>query len=70
MNGIAPGFVAIKMTTVTMGDEKRREAAVASIPVDRIGVPDDIAGLALFLASPMAGYIVGQTIVADGGMLL
>lgn len=70
VNGIAPGFVETKMTAVTTGNEKRREAAVASIPVGRIGVPDDMAGLALFLASPMAAYIVGQTIVADGGMLL
>ena len=70
VNGIAPGLIATKMTKVTTDNPQRREATVKSIPVGRIGDPDDMAGLALFLASPLAGYIVGQTIVADGGLLL
>ena len=70
VNGIAPGLVETKMTAVTTQHEGRRASVLSSIPVGRIGVPDDMAGLALFLASPMAGYIIGQTIVADGGMLL
>ena len=70
VNGIAPGLIATKMTKVTTDNPKRREATIRSIPMGRIGDPDDMAGLALFLASPLAGYIVGQTIIADGGLLL
>ncbi|MEH6701097.1 SDR family NAD(P)-dependent oxidoreductase [Parasphingorhabdus sp.] len=70
VNGIAPGLIATKMTKVTTDNPKRREATIRSIPVGRIGDPDDMAGLALYLASPLAGYIVGQTIIADGGLLL
>ena len=58
------------MTRVTTDNPKRREATIESIPMGRIGDPDDMAGLALFLASPLANYIVGQTIIADGGLLL
>ena len=70
VNGIAPGLIATKMTKVTTDNPERRQATIRSIPVGRIGDPDDMAGLALFLASPLAGYIVGQTIIADGGLLL
>jgi 3-oxoacyl-[acyl-carrier protein] reductase len=70
VNGIAPGFVATKMTQVTTGDPKRLEAALRRIPVGRLGTPQDMAGAALFLASPLAGYVVGHTIPVDGGLLL
>lgn len=70
VNGIAPGLVATKMTAVTTENSKRSEAAIRNIPVGRIGEPDDIAGLSLFLASPLARYVVGQTLIVDGGMLL
>jgi 3-oxoacyl-[acyl-carrier protein] reductase len=70
VNGIAPGFVATKMTAVTTGDPQRLEAAIRRIPVGRLGTPQDMAGVALFLASPMSAYVVGQTIPVDGGLLL
>ena len=70
VNGIAPGLIATKMTKVTTDNPKRREATIQSIPLGRIGDPDDMAGLSLFLASPLSNYIVGQTIIADGGLLL
>ena len=70
VNGVAPGLIATKMTKVTTDNPKRREATIRSIPLGRIGDPDDMAGLVLFLASPLAGYTVGQTIIADGGLLL
>ena len=70
VNGIAPGFVATKMTRVTTGDPRRLEAALARIPVGRLGTPADMAGAALFLASPLAAYVVGHTIPVDGGLLL
>jgi len=70
VNGIAPGLIETKMTKVTTEHPKRRDGAIRNIPLGRIGDPDDMAGLALFLCSPMASYIVGQTIIADGGLLL
>ena len=70
VNGIAPGLVATKLTTVTTDDPQRLAAALESIPLGRLGTPSDIAGAALFLASPLAGYIVGQTLVVDGGLVL
>ena len=53
-----------------MADPGQREAALRRIPLGRFGTAEEMAGIALFLASPLAGYIVGQTILADGGMLL
>jgi 3-oxoacyl-[acyl-carrier protein] reductase len=70
VNGIAPGFVATKMTRVTVEDPKRLAAALQRIPAGRLGTPDDMAGAALFLASPLAAYVVGHTIPVDGGLLL
>ncbi|WP_299193822.1 SDR family oxidoreductase [uncultured Erythrobacter sp.] len=70
VNGIAPGLVPTKLTTVTTEHEGRREGALANIPLRRFGTPDDMAGAALFLASPLAGYVTGQTLVVDGGLTL
>ncbi len=70
VNGIAPGLVATKLTTVTTDDPQRLAGALERIPLGRLGTPSDIAGAALFLASPLAGYIVGQTLVVDGGLVL
>jgi 3-oxoacyl-[acyl-carrier protein] reductase len=70
VNGIAPGLVDTKMTKVTTENPKRLEGALAQIPLRRLGTPEDMAGAALFLASPLASYIVGQTIVIDGGLIL
>lgn len=70
VNGIAPGFVETKLTRVTTEDPKRRDAALANIPAGRFGTPRDIAGAALFLASPLASYVRGQTLIVDGGLIL
>lgn len=70
VNGIAPGLVDTKMTKVTTSNPKRLEAALERIPLKRLGTPADMAGAALFLASPLSSYIVGQTIVVDGGLIL
>jgi len=67
VNGIAPGLIRTKMTTVTTDDPKRLAARLESIPLKRLGTPEEMAAIALFLASPMASYIIGHTIVADGG---
>ena len=70
VNGIAPGLVDTKMTKVTTENPKRLEGALAQIPLRRLGTPEDMAGAALFLASPLSSYIIGQTIVVDGGLIL
>lgn len=70
VNGIAPGFVATKMTQVTVGYPKRLAAALQRVPLGRLGTPADMAGAALFLASPLAAYVVGHTLPVDGGLLL
>jgi 3-oxoacyl-[acyl-carrier protein] reductase len=66
VNAVAPGFIASEMTdAIPAGilDEVKK-----AIPAKRIGNPEDVAAAVLFLASPDAGYISGQTIVVDGGM--
>ena len=70
VNGLAPGMVETKMTRVTTDHPKRRQAFLDKIPAGRLGVPDDIAGPALFLASPLSAYMCGQTLVVDGGLTL
>ncbi len=70
VNGIAPGLVDTKMTKVTTDNPKRRAASIERIPLKRLGTPADMAGAALFLASPLAGYVTGQTLVVDGGLIL
>jgi 3-oxoacyl-[acyl-carrier protein] reductase len=70
VNGIAPGLVDTKMTKVTTANPKRLQGAIERIPLKRLGTPADMAGAALFLASPLSSYIVGQTLVVDGGLIL
>jgi 3-oxoacyl-[acyl-carrier protein] reductase len=70
VNGVAPGYVATKLTKVTTDHPERLERAVAAIPLGRFGEPAEIAPAVLFLASSGASYIVGQTIVVDGGFTL
>ncbi len=70
VNGIAPGLVPTKLTKVTTDSEQRTAGAVARIPAGRMGTPQDMAGAAMYLASPLADYVVGQTIRVDGGMTL
>ena len=70
VNGLAPGLVDTKLTKVTTENEARLQGALRSIPQRRLGTPQDMAGVALFLASPLAAYVTGQTIIADGGLSL
>ena len=70
VNGIAPGLVPTKLTAVTTADPQRAERAVRGIPAGRMGTPQDMAGAALFLASPLASYVLGQTLRVDGGLTL
>jgi len=70
VNGVAPGLVDTKLTKVTTEHPRRREAAIAAIPAGRMGLPADMAGAVVFLASPLASYVNGQTLVVDGGLSL
>lgn len=70
VNGIAPSLVDTKMTKVTMEHADRRDRALAKIPLGRFGTVEEMAGVAMFLASPLASYVCGQTIIVDGGLTL
>lgn len=70
VNGIAPGFVATKLTRITTENPERSEEALAAIPLGRYGTPDEMGQVALFLASPMASYVAGQMLTVDGGLKL
>ncbi len=65
-NAIAPGFIETDMTAVLSEDAKK--AMCAQIPMQRTGKPEDVANIALFLASDMASYVTGEVIRCDGGM--
>lgn len=69
-NAIAPGFFATNIAGGVERDPSVQAEAAHAIPMHRVGVPDDIKALALFLASPASDYITGQEIVIDGGMTL
>lgn len=68
VNAIAPGFIKTEMTD-KLSDEVKAEIA-NRIPVGRLGKPEDIANLVLFLAGPLSDYITGQVIAVDGGMTM
>ncbi len=68
VNAVAPGFIATSMTDVLSEEVKAELISRTSIP--RLGNPEDIASLAVFLASDQAAYITGQVISVDGGMAL
>ncbi|WP_309623295.1 SDR family oxidoreductase [Novosphingobium sp.] len=70
VNGIAPGFVDTKLTKVTTEHPERLARAMERIPQGRMGTPEDMAGAVLFLASPLASYVTGQTLIVDGGLSL
>jgi len=68
VNGLAPGFFPTAMNAPMVADAQRLEALLARIPMGRAGEPADLAGAALFLASPAAGYVTGHILAVDGGM--
>jgi 3-oxoacyl-[acyl-carrier protein] reductase len=66
VNAVAPGFIDTDMTRVLT--EEQRAALLAQIPAGRLGSPEDIASAVLFLVSPSASYITGETLHVNGGM--
>ena len=69
VNRIAPGLVDTKMTRVTTANPKRLEGAIERIPLKRLGTPADMAGAALFLASPEADYVPARCSPSTAGPL-
>lgn len=69
VNAIAPGYVATDLTDALRNDQSRMQALLARIPAARFADPDEIAGAAVFLASPAASYMNGSVVVVDGGWL-
>jgi NAD(P)-dependent dehydrogenase (short-subunit alcohol dehydrogenase family) len=68
VNAIAPGPFESKMMAFALEDPESREAIESGVPLGRIGRPDDVAGLALFLASRAGSYMTGTVIPLDGGI--
>ncbi|WP_426004022.1 3-oxoacyl-[acyl-carrier-protein] reductase [Bacillus sp. DWP3-1] len=68
VNAVAPGFISTDMTDKL--DENVQSEMLKQIPLARIGAPEDISNVVVFLASEGAGYITGQTIQVDGGMVM
>ena len=69
VNSIAPGMILTPMNQAAIDDPAVLKADEATIPLKRAGRPDEIAELALFLASPAADYVTGSTYVMDGGLM-
>jgi 3-oxoacyl-[acyl-carrier protein] reductase len=68
VNAVAPGFIDTDMTAGM--DEKFYKKNVESIGMRRIGTPQDVARVVVFLASDLSGYVTGQVIGVDGGMVI
>ncbi|HSO82153.1 3-oxoacyl-ACP reductase FabG [Thiocapsa sp.] len=66
VNCVAPGFIDTDMTRAL--PDAQRQALIGGIPLGRLGQPEEIAGAVVFLASPAAAYITGETLHVNGGM--
>jgi 2-deoxy-D-gluconate 3-dehydrogenase len=69
VNAIAPGYMATDNTAALRADSARNKAILDRIPAGRWGEPDDLKGLAVFLASSASDYVTGYTVAVDGGWL-
>lgn len=67
VNTLSPGLIKTEFSRALWEDEARLENTVSQMPAGRIGLPEDMAGTAVFLASDASAYITGQNIVVDGG---
>jgi 3-oxoacyl-[acyl-carrier protein] reductase len=68
VNAVAPGFIETEMTEKL--NEKQKEGILGIIPMKRMAKPEEVANVVCFLASDDAGYITGQTLCVDGGMVM
>lgn len=69
VNAIAPGYMATNNTRALREDSVRSKAILERIPAGRWGIPEDLQGVAVFLASPASDYVHGHVLVVDGGWL-
>jgi glucose 1-dehydrogenase len=69
VNNIAPGFIATPMNQETLEDADEMEKSLAHIPLARVGHPDEVAHVAVFLASEDASYVTGSSYFVDGGLM-
>ncbi|GLQ56428.1 SDR family NAD(P)-dependent oxidoreductase [Devosia nitrariae] len=67
VNAVAPGWIATPLTQALRDDASRSDAILARTPLNRWGTPDDVANAVLYLCSPLAAFVVGTTLVVDGG---
>lgn len=70
VNSVCPGVIATEMTSDLMQDQSMVAKWLEDIPQNRLGKPQDVAGIVLFLCSPAASYITGQAINVDGGKVM
>ncbi len=70
VNALAPGWIATRLTDALRQNEDRSDTIVARTPLGRWGTPQDVAGAALFLASPWAAFVTGVVLPVDGGYLI
>lgn len=68
VNAIAPGFILTDLTQKLWSDKTMQEWNAANCPLGRLGKPEDMAGTAIFLASPASAFLTGQVIYVDGGI--
>ena len=70
VNAVCPGIIETEMTAALRREPEQMQRWLSEIPQHRLGRPEDVVGLVLFLCSPAAGYITGQAIHVDGGRIM
>ncbi|XP_057256197.1 dehydrogenase/reductase SDR family member 4-like [Pezoporus wallicus] len=67
INGVAPGLIRTRFSRALWEDESMQKRVMEAMGIDRLGSPEDVAGIVTFLCSPAAAYITGETVVVAGG---
>jgi 3-oxoacyl-[acyl-carrier protein] reductase len=70
VNCVAPGWVDTDMSRSTLDDPEKAKKVLSTIPLGRVGTPDEIAAPVLFLCTPWAGFITGEVFNVNGGAVL